>query len=182
MPKWSELEGMPVIDTNCHKVLGLAKDIFFERTSGKAFLCIKSEKLFAKPVYISTCDIGRIGMACIMVNFGGANIVQINNEDDKYFSFVKTIEKKTIISENGKTLGKILDVIFDIKAQKPPEFEISDGICEDLWQGRKMATYHSINLKNNDYLKLFEISSELIENGKGIKNLMRGGKNYDGKI
>ncbi|NLK68643.1 MAG: hypothetical protein GX283_05725 [Clostridiaceae bacterium] len=100
------------------------------------------------------------------------DIKVLSNEIRQEHIFVEDILNKSIVDDDGKWVGKVVDFAFDKTNGNIQEVIMSDSIMLDLWLGRrKMPVYSTV-----------EFSEELIRIDKNakkdIKKLQKGLKDW----
>lgn len=185
MIKVRDILGLPVISDDGSKSLGILKDIIIN-IHKKQIIAFISEKtgLLKDRTYFGIEDIRSVGSGAIIVsNVKASNIdrkVEKNcgqnlNENKKYTDIEKRKEEIKVYSKNGDDLGLVKDVFFNLDTGYIEAFELSDGLIQDIIDGRKIipligryefgeenivagaeAVQEMINSKSKIMRKLFE--------------------------
>jgi uncharacterized protein YrrD len=76
-----------------------------------------------------------------------------------------------VFSKEGGELGFVKDVLFDSKSGKVESLEISDGLFQDVLQGRKMLPlFGKVEMGEDFAIVGNEAVEEMQDTGGGIRN------------
>ncbi|NSW89171.1 MAG: PRC-barrel domain-containing protein [Firmicutes bacterium] len=192
MEKSRRIIGLPVIVIPGEKELGFVKDVVYN-----------SKEKQVKAVIIEKME-GKSGTGLIMledINEISSDGILINKENEKRIeqyrykkgnkNYNKSKTKKTlkigcseqlkeikdtkIYSKSGNELGVVKDVLFDYRTGNIEGVEISDGILQDLMEGRKIIPLIGKYEFGEDGLLVDnDAVEEIIDTGGGIKNKLFG--------
>lgn len=178
MEKYSETLGLPVIAIDTGGKIGTVKDMIFcpaERRV-KALLMERKGCEIARRI-LPVNAIASLGRDAVIVN-DCASISRLRKADrlNEDISHGKVIGFK-IFCKNGQDLGIVKDVIFDQKTWLIEGVEVSDGLFQDLYQGRKLLPlFGKVEFASDNILVDREALEEITGTGGGIKNLLAGKK------
>lgn len=192
MEKSRRIIGLPVIVIPGEKELGFVKDVVYN-----------SKEKQVKAVIIEKME-GKSGTGLIMledINEISSDGILINKENEKRIeqyhykkgnkNYNKSKTKKTlkigcseqlkeikdtkIYSKSGNELGVVKDVLFDYRTGNIEGVEISDGIFQDLMEGRKIIPLiGKYEFREDGLLVDNDAVEEIIDTGGGIKNKLFG--------
>ena len=167
--RYSEVLNLPVICADSGKKAGVVKDILFspENRIVKAFLLEhKGISLNKRVVFIS--ELLSLGGDAAIVNCVSDMSRAAYNEE---FHDEGSLLGLKVYSKAGGELGVVKDVIFDYKSGKIEGFEISDGLIQDVMQGRKLLPlFGKVELGEEFAVVGREAVEEMRETGGGLKN------------
>ncbi|HHY23678.1 MAG TPA: photosystem reaction center subunit H [Clostridiaceae bacterium] len=163
----SEIIGLPVICVPGGKVLGIVRDVAFcnkERRAKAIF--VENVGIRRNRWLISMEDIEKIGKDAVIID----DIEKKKKVKEKAINSGEIKDMK-VYSKSGWELGVIKDILFDCKTGNIEGVEVSEGIYQDLSEGRKIIPLigkyefgEDMLLVDNDAIE------EAISTGGGIKN------------
>lgn len=149
MKKASELLSLYVVDNSRRKKICKIKDIIYSETKDKIIGFKINNNMFKKNSKIINFD---------EILFIGNDSIVINNKEDvkttnNTMTSLSHYESQNILDyevkyEDGETIGYIKDIIVDENNGKILGYILTDGIFEDLINGRNILP----NLKDINYL------------------------------
>ena len=182
--RYSEVLNLPVICADNGSKAGIVKDILFSTGDRQVkALLLDKRGLSAKRRVIWFDESVSLGEDAVIV--GSSNSVA----DMDRTSFRETFGDETapmgdeggligtkVYSKAGSEVGVIRDVMFDPVTGRIEGFEISDGLLQDVIQGRKVLPL----LGKTEFGREFavvdnEAVDEMKETGGGIRNRLLGG-------
>jgi uncharacterized protein YrrD len=170
--KYSEVLNLPVICADSGKKVGIVKDIIFSPGNReiKAFLLEHKGLDFNKRVILAK-DMLNLGEDAMVVD----NPECISEMDRQAYSDAFKDEGSIlglrIFSKDGEDLGTVKDVIFDWKTGRIEGVEISDGLLQDVMQGRRiLPLFGKVEFSEENLLVEKEAVEEMVNTGGGIKN------------
>ncbi|HOJ10472.1 MAG TPA: PRC-barrel domain-containing protein [Clostridiales bacterium] len=90
--------------------------------------------------------------------------------DRKYSHIDKKIEEVNVYSKSGKDLGIVKDILFDCKTGYIEGFELTDGLIQDIIEGRKVVPLIGKYEYGKDYLLVGnDIEQEITTTGGGLR-------------
>lgn len=176
--RYSEVLGLPVICIDGGKRLGTIEDIVFdtEEKDVRAFLLehkgveLKKKAVMLKDVLSLGNDAVIIADHSCVADFKKEKD-SVGKKDEGYIIGLR------IFTKDGDDLGMVKDVIFDWKTGRIEGFEISDGILQDIINGRKiMPLLGRVEFAEENILVEKEAVEEMEITGGGIKNRFFGEK------
>lgn len=178
--KYSEVLNLPVICADSGRKAGVVKDILFdlENREVKALL-LEHTGLMPGKRLVLVKELLSLGNDAAIISDAGF----VTNMSRKGFRAAFGDRKELFGGENGSLLGRrvfskaggelgiVKDVIFDIQSGKIEAFEISDGILQDIIQGRRLLPlFGKVELGEEVAVVEKEAVDEMMESGGGIKN------------
>lgn len=174
--KYSDVLGLPVVCVDSGKKAGTIKDIVFcpKDKEVKSFL-LEHKGLELKKKVILLKDLLSLGNDAAIISDSGC-ISKFERSSDlveqKDEGFLLGLH---IFTKAGNELGIIKDVIFDWETGRIEGFEISDGILQDVINGRKiMPLTGKVEFAEENILVEQEAVEEMEKTGGGIKNRLFG--------
>lgn len=148
MKKGMEIKGLPVIELKTGEKVGNCKSIIFNVNKKKILgITFKLKENIQSSKIVLLKDIESFGENAITIkckksvlaadNFH--NMPEIIKEQNKIIDSI-------LITDKGKEIGTISDIIFDESDGKIYGFEISDGLIKDIIEGRGFLPF-SVNFK-----------------------------------
>jgi len=171
LEKYSEVVGLPVICMETGKKAGIISDVIFcpEDKSIRAFF-IETKGIRNNKKIILKEDILNIGkdaliirsLSCIKpLKKAGKNAELTNNR----------INGLKVYTKEGNDLGVVKDILFDANTLKIEGVEVSDGLFQDIIQGRKIVPlFGKVEFSNEFMLVGKEAIEEIIYTGGGLRN------------
>ena len=172
MHRYSEVLGLPVIYADNGKKAGIVKDVVFNpgQREVMAFL-LECKNLTLKKRVIPLKEVLSLGRDAIIT--GGFSCVAALGRSDfaRMYGDESNIIGLRIFSKTGEDLGVVKDVIFDWKTGRIESVEISDGMLQDIIQGRKLLPLIGrVEFGSENLLVEREAVEEMANTGGGIKN------------
>lgn len=170
--RYSEVLNLPVICADSGKKAGAVKDILFslKNREVKALLLEHSGLSLKKKVVILS-ELLSLGSDAAIINSSNC----VSNMDRAAFTEAFGDESSLlglkVFSRAGGEIGAVKDVIFDIQTGKIEGFEISDGLLQDVIQGRKMLPlFGKVELGEEFAIVESEAVDEMEEMGGGLRS------------
>lgn len=178
--RYSEVLNLPVICADSGKKAGVVKDILFdlENREVKAFLLEHTGLVPGKRLVLLK-ELLSLGSGAAIISDAGyvANMNRkafksaFGDSGELFGGDKGSLLGRRVYSKAGGELGIVKDVIFDIQSGKIEAFEISDGILQDIIQGRKLLPlFGKVELGEEVAIVEKEAVDEMKETGGGIKN------------
>lgn len=171
LQKYSEVIGLPVICADNGKKIANIKDVVFcpQKRSVLAFL-LESRRYELKRKAVLTKDVLSLGRDALIIN------------DCSCVADIKKLEKnqelkdrgqllgRRIYTKWGEDLGRVEDILFDHKNGSVEGVEISDGLLQDIIQGRKiLPLFGKVEFGEDNILVDNEAVEEMMNTGGGLK-------------
>ncbi len=178
MKKYSEVIGLPVICAIDAEKVGAVKDLVFcpgERRVVAFILEKKGYEMKKKTILMK--DVISVGTDAV--------IIESLNDVKKFKKIQDSPELKDkgnviglrIFSRSGKELGIVKDVLFDPLKGTIEGVEVSDGLFTDIVNGRNLLPlFGKVEFSEENILVENEAIEEIMESGKGLKNLIEKNK------
>ncbi|SDY46237.1 Uncharacterized protein YrrD, contains PRC-barrel domain [Proteiniborus ethanoligenes] len=176
MKKESELIGLPVVCKKNGSKLGTIKEIIYSRKKYRVLgFIIKEGRIFKDIKIIQFQNIDSIGKDAVIIK-NEAVIEKANSLPEiKELLKDKKLTEEEVLTESGESIGHVKDILIDRHKGKIIGFILTDGLFQDLKEGRNVLLYSreiffgesSIIISNkdrelfykykNDYKKLLEL-------------------------
>lgn len=181
--RYSEVLNLPAICADSGKKAGSIKDILFDlgNREVKALLLEHTglapgkRVIFLKELLSLGGDAAIIDSASHVSNMNRKAFKSAFGDRGNLFGGDKdSLLGHRVYSKAGVELGIVKDVIFDVQSGKIEAFEISDGVLQDIIQGRKLLPlFGKVELGEEFAIVEGEAVDEMEETGGGIKNKLR---------
>lgn len=170
--RYSEVLNLPVICADSGEKAGVVKDILFDLNGREVkALLLESKGLIPSRRTVLRSNLLRLGDNAAII--GSASCVSNMNRKaykDAFEDEARPLGLR-VYSKDGGELGIVKDVIFDIQSGKIEGFEISDGLLQDIIQGRKiLPLFGSVEFGEELAIVENEAVDEMEDTGGGIKN------------
>lgn len=171
LERYSGVIGLPVICSNNGKKVGNVKDLIFcpRNKEVRAFLLNgRSYDVAKKVVFLeSVLNIGRD----VIIIDENSNVISMKKPDyEKNFYDEGKILGLNVYSKSGQELGTVKDILFDQETGMVEGVEISDGLIQDLVQGRNiLPLFGKVEFSEEIILVEKEAIEEISHTGGGIK-------------
>lgn len=178
--RYSEVLNLPVICADNGMKAGSIKDILFDLDSRKVkALLLEHTGLVPGKRVIFLNDLLSLGKDAVIIRNTGSVTVMKRKAFANFFGRGENLfdaDKDSLIgrrvySKAGGELGIVKDVVFDISSGKIEAFEISDGVLQDIIQGRRLLPlFGRFELGEEFAIVDSEAVEEMNGTGGGIKN------------
>jgi uncharacterized protein YrrD len=176
LQKYSEVVGLPVICINCGKKAGTIEDIIFcpGTRAVKGFLLErKGYELSKKAILLA--HVVNIGDGAVLVEDCRCINALKNMEQDNGFKDKGELRGLRIYTKSGQDLGIVKDILFDYKTETIEGLEISDGLIQDIVEGRNiLPLIGRVEFAEEHIIVEKEAAEEMISTGGGIKRKLLG--------
>lgn len=143
MKREKDIMSIPILDKKNGARIAYVKDIIYSKTKFRILAFLVSEKgFFTTAKIIRFKEIDSFGENAIMVK--NKNVI----EDAEVIPEIKTLIKEKrkiigeeVITEDGEDIGIIRDTIFDEESGKVVGFIITNGVFDDIREGRIVLPY-----------------------------------------
>ena len=174
MERYSEVIGLPVICIRDGKKIGVIKDVIF---------CPKLQEVKGFLLERRGCQISkRVVLLKDVIDLGTDALVIDDHTCLKEFRKLKsTSELKDsgnvsglrVYSRAGRDIGIVKDVLFDHKTGMIEGVEVSDGLIQDLVQGRNIVPLLGrVEFSEENILVDKEAVEEMMSTGGGLKKIL----------
>ncbi|WIV11193.1 PRC-barrel domain-containing protein [Proteiniborus sp. MB09-C3] len=176
MRKVSEIIGLPVICKKSGSKIATVKEVIYSKKKYRIVGFLVSEgNIFREAKIIQFNNIDSIGEEALIIK--NENMIEKSSllpEINQLINEKKIIEEE-ILTEDGESLGHVKDTLIDDKNGKIIGFILTDGLIQDIKEGRNVLPYtteavfgeNSIIISNEaknsfdrykeDYKKLLEL-------------------------
>lgn len=172
LQKYSEVLNLPVICSSNGKKAGVIKDIIFSpgNREVRAFL-LEHRGFEIKKRVIRLKNVVSLGYDAAIIDNPGCIEAHGKASFSSEFKDEGSILGLRIFTRGGSELGIVKDVIFDLQTGRIEGFEISDGLLQDIIQGRRLLPlFGKVEFGEENVLVDKEAVEEMENTGGGIKN------------
>ncbi len=176
MRKESEFIGCSVINKNNGNKICNIKDIIYSKNKFKIIAFLNNEGGFLREKKIIRFkNIEYIGKDAIMVkNEKFVEKASSLPEIDKLIEESISMKGKEVISEDGESLGFIKDILIDEKKGKILGFVLTEGVIQDLVEGRNVIPLiKGMKFGEDNLLISKKIKDDFENNKEDFKKLLR---------
>ena len=169
--RYSEVIGLPVIITGGGEKVGVVEDIFFSPCSRriKGFLLERSAHGILKRAVMMR-DVAGIGRDAVLIKSINSRMTVKKADDTGELEGRGEIKGLRIYSKDGEELGEVKDVLFDGETGLVEGVEVSDGLYQDIVQGRRiLPLLGKVEFSEENILVDREAVEEMTKTGGGIK-------------
>lgn len=139
MEKYSEVVGIQVVNIIEGKIIGFVSDVIFipEGREVKGFMVRQRGEGPGKRVLLLE-NVRKIGRNKILVE--DSDVIKSIKDFEKYKKFkeIGKLKGLKIMSKTGDSIGSVNDVFFDCMTGVVEAVEVSDGLVQDIFNGRKI--------------------------------------------
>lgn len=168
MEKYSEILGLPVIEAETGKNMGNVKDLVFSHDTRevRGFILEPKGFKFTGGVVLLE-DVLSLGKDALIIN-RGTDV----KEHEKAKGNGDVIGLK-VYTRSGENLGVVKDYVFDSGSGNIESVEVSDGLLQDIMEGRKiLPLFGKVEFSEEIILIDREAVEESGSTGGGLNNLL----------
>ncbi|NJD03284.1 MAG: photosystem reaction center subunit H [Ruminiclostridium sp.] len=172
MHRYSEVLNLPVVCVKNGKKTGVIKDIIFcpENREVSAFL-LEHKGLEIRKKVVKLKSILNLGDDAVIIDSPDCVKSLGKAAYTAEFKDEGSILGLRIFTRAGEELGIVKDVIFDWQAGRIEGFEVSDGLLQDILQGRRiLPLFGKVEFGEENILVDKEAVEEMENTGGGIRN------------
>jgi len=178
LERCSGVAGLPVVCMDTVKKLGIVSDIVFDMKSRevKAFLLERKGYRIGKRAILME-DVLSLGKDALIINDSTCITPLKKLEESEGFKDKGDIRGLKVYSRRGSDLGIVKDILFDCTTGKIEGIEISDGLLQDVMNGRNiLPLFGKVEFGEENILVDNEAIEEIMNTGGGIKKKIFGEK------
>ncbi len=139
MFKGRDLIGLSVVDSATGKDCGAIDDLVLDLEQGKVTaLLVKSVGWLTSSKVVPLALVQKMGNDVVLID---EEVKAVLNDDG---CGIKSLKGCSVISSEGKDLGTVEDLIMEIPEGRVLGWEISDGLVQDLVEGRRVLPVGSV--------------------------------------
>lgn len=176
LEKYSEVVGLPVICADSGKKIGNIKDVIFclGRKEVIGYL-LENKGMKINDKMILSEDILHMGSDVAVIN-DHTSVASVKKlEAEGRLKGRGSIKGLNIYSKTGEMLGIAEDILFDWRTAHIEGFEVSDGLIQDIMQGRKiLPLLGKVEFSEESILVDRESIEEMVHSGGGIRHRLFG--------
>lgn len=171
MVKISNIIGLPIIYDSGKKSPGFLKDIIFNIGEKQIKGLVVEKTGFRKSSKIFRTDnIYDIGGGAVIIKEKPYVEYKCIKSDRKYTAIDKKKEEVKVYSKNGEDLGVVKDVYFNLLNGNIEAFELSDGVIQDIIDGRKIIPLIGKYEFGEDIILIGnDVVQEILNSGGGLR-------------
>lgn len=183
MIRSKKLIGAEIIESDSGKRLGSIKGVLFSPPEKKIKGFIMSCRLWYRGDSLVDIEHIKSISECIMVSDSNDFLIISKAADLKSAAlFMNRIFGIKVVTESGERLGYIDDIIIDEKEFKIEGYVLTDGIVEDLLNGKSIISYDEDIVFGEDVAVVKNSKSfSVMKNDAWIKKVLNGQKEADYK-
>lgn len=137
MKKGRDLVGMPIINLTNGETVGRVRDVYFDPESHRILGIVMDGGGWLKgPRKICFADLTGVGEDAITIE-NDAVILKEPVDEECIVTGEGTLIGNRVMTRDGNELGIIADVIFDHSSGEITHYQLSEGIVQDLLEGRE---------------------------------------------
>lgn len=171
MERYSEVVGLPVICVEGGRKVGTVSDVIF-CPKKKSVICfvVESNLYNIGKKVIMLKDVLKVGKDAVIINDSCCIIDFKKVKDTEEFKEKGAVNGLRVYTRDGQDIGTVKDVLFDVNTASMDGVEISDGILDDLIQGRNiLPLIGKVEFSEENILVDSEAIEEMINTGGGLK-------------
>jgi uncharacterized protein YrrD len=176
LEKYSEVVGLPVICADSGKRIGIIKDVIFcpARKEVIGFL-LEHKGLEVNKKLILPENMVHISRDAAVITSSSCITSMKKLEADRTLKDRGVIKGLSIFSKTGEELGVAEDILFDYKTGYIEGIEVSDGLIQDVVQGRRiLPLLGKVEFSEENILVDREAIEEMTHSGGGIRHRLFG--------
>lgn len=144
MKRGREIRNLPVIDVESGDHLGVVQELKMGRdyqVEGLYYISPEQESL-----YLPLNKVIQIGRDAVLAEGNAVLPKEVHPPDLEEVQY----EGSWVMTDSGKSLGTVEDIVIEEEQGKIVGYEISDGYLKDLLTGRKMIAVSDVLTFGND--------------------------------
>lgn len=175
MKKVSEFIRLPVLSKDSGKKIAVTKDLVFSRHKFRVMALVTNEgSVFKEVKIIKYKNIKSVGKDAIIVS--KENVIENAADIPEIYQLLKESKKiigEDVITETGENIGVVQDIIIDEDNGKVLGFILSDGLIQDIMDGRNVLPYiYGITFGKDALMISNKIKTEFDKNKEYFKKLL----------
>jgi uncharacterized protein YrrD len=136
MRRGREIVGLPVIKLSTGKELGLVADLFWNHDQRKIkAISLDTGRVVSVVEPISVGDIAFMGQDAVTVSGEATTGGNADSDSDKS---IGTVAGVMVVTDTGRNLGTLQDLVFDDNGELLVGYEVSGGLVGDFISGREV--------------------------------------------
>lgn len=171
MVSYNKILGLPLLLLNEGRKAGIIHEVVFNIYNSAIEGLINNE-IGKKRKFIGLSDIKLLDNKVVIQDSKNIKNWDKSKNDNNRFICGKELIKKKVFDYNGNDLGYVCDVFMDFEIGSLEAFNLTDGIIEDLFEGRKIIpVFGKTVLKEEGLFVGKESIEEFVDVRKGIKQI-----------
>jgi uncharacterized protein YrrD len=175
LERYSEVVGLPVLCADNGKRLGTVKDVIFSPRHKCVFGLLlerKGTSIWGKLIRLK--DILSLGRDAVIINDSSCLTAAKDVDGNEEYKSRGKILGLRIFAKSGKDLGVIEDVMFDYRSGHIEGVEVSDGLLQDIYKGRRiLPLFGKFEFSQENLLVDREALEEMTDTGGGISKILQ---------
>ena len=169
--RYSEVLNLPVLCADSGKKAGVVKDVIFNLESREVEGFLLENKLPLNRRVVLYSEVVSLGNDAAIVNSSSCVTDMDRAAFSEAFPDEGCLLGLKVFSTAGGELGVVKDVLFDYQTGRIEGFEISDGLLQDVMQGRKLLPlFGKVEFGDEFAVVGEEAVEEMEDTGGGIRN------------
>lgn len=171
MVSYNKIIGLPLLILDEGKKSGIIHDVIIDIRSNaiEGLISIGTGK---KRSIIKASDVRLLENKMVIQDNKSIKSWDKSEEGENRFICGKELINKKVFDYKGNDIGYIYDIFIDLKNGSLEAFHLTDGIIEDLIEGRKIIpVLRSTQLKEEGLFVSKESIEELVDVKKGFKQI-----------
>lgn len=137
MKRGRDLVGMPIINLSSGETIGRVQDVYFDPDSHQVTGIVMDGGGWLKgPRKICFVDLAGVGNDAITISDESV-ILKEPIEEECIIAGDGTVIGNRVMTRDGNELGTIADVVFDHATGAISHYQLSEGLIQDLLEGRE---------------------------------------------
>ncbi len=171
MVKFTSIIGHKAFDKETGKILGVINDAVISKEKNiLSGLFLSKNRVLSKRTFIEMESIDNILSDGVFINNKINKKFKIDKNKNKIISEI--LNKISVFTNDGDEIGKVSDFLIDEKSGRIEGFEISEGLSEDIYFGRKLLPIIGKVEFGEDIMTVNKECYEEIISKKGLKNYL----------
>ncbi len=161
----------PVITLDTGAQIGETHDVVYNAREGKlvGFTLLQGAGLFSRgdTYWLSADDIHALGEDAITVQTA-AHVVRVEGDVNDYAAQAgQGVLGKRLMTEDGKFLGAIDDVLIERNSKNVVAYEVSGGVFQDMYKGQTDVPIKTVTSIGQDVVIVPPFVRDIVEEPKG---------------
>jgi uncharacterized protein YrrD len=172
----NNVEGISVIALDSGTKLGEVKELLFDLEQNQLVGILLEETGLGRPAKAVPCSNTRsIGPDAVMIDSESAvTDADAHDQIGRVLKQERAIEGKQLYTEDGKNLGKIVDIHFDERTGKIEGYTVSGGIFADAYTGRSfIAAPKTMKVGKDVTIVPADVTPIIEEQTRGLRGAAR---------
>lgn len=175
MKREKDVISLPIMDKNLGNKIASIRDVIYSKNKFRilAFL-VADGGIFSNAKIIKFKNIDSFGTDAIMIkNESVLENADLFPEIQELLDEKRKINGEEVLTEDGDSMGSVYDTIFDEDNGRVLGFILTDGVIEDLKEGRNILPYiNGMTFGEKALIIPNQIKNQFEKNKETFKNLL----------